>query len=838
LLGFGPALAILLAVGVAQYRTIQTLIETDGWVAHTNRALDELDRAALAVEAMESDARGYVATGDESFVSKEQDWGSEAEDHIRLLQVLSADNPRQRRDLERLGPLVEQKLAFMHRLVALRSKQGLEPATRLIATGQGRRLMSDIRALIAAMEGEEYGLLADRQSASRASARRAVRLTLLGTLLAFVFGAAATWIIHRDNLERKRGEEALRRANTYNRSLIEASLDPLVTIAPDGKITDVNLATEKVTGCTRDELIGTDFCDYFTDPENARAGYQRVFREGSVRDYELEIRHRDGHTIPVFYNASVYRDETGTIIGVFAAARDITERKRAEEALRQANAYNRSLIEASLDPLVTIAPDGKITDVNLATERVTGCTRDELIGTDFCDYFTDPENARAGYQRVFREGSVRDYELEIRHRDGHTIPVFYNASVYRDETGTIIGVFAAARDITARKRAEEALHRASAYNRTLIEASLDPLVTISPAGKISDVNEATAKVTGVPREKLIGTDFSSYFTEPEQARAGYREVFERGVVTDFPLTIRHVDGHLTDVLYNASVYKDTEGTVLGVFAAARDITERKRVEEEVRKLNEQLEQRVRERTAELEAANKELEAFTYSVSHDLRAPLRHVDGFSKLLVEKHQTELSPDAREYVATIRDSVLQMGILIDDLLNLARVGRKQLSMQMTGLNSLVEEIRTELNGANPDRIIDWKIDTLPFVECDPALIKQVFSNLLSNAVKFTRPRKPAVIEVGTLRQDGHPAVFVRDNGVGFSMKYAHKLFGVFQRLHRTEDFEGTGVGLATVQRIIHKHGGRVWAEAELDKGATFYFTLGSPDDPTVGKASSGSI
>ena len=714
LLGFGPALAILLAVGVAQYRTIQTLIETDGWVAHTNRALDELDRAALAVEAMESDARGYVATGDESFVSKEQDWGSEAEDHIRLLQVLSADNPRQRRDLERLGPLVEQKLAFMHRLVALRSKQGLEPATRLIATGQGRRLMSDIRALIAAMEGEEYGLLADRQSASRASARRAVRLTLLGTLLAFVFGAAATWIIHRDNLERKRGEEALRRANTYNRSLIEASLDPLVTIAPDGKITDVNLATEKVTGCTRDELIGTDFCDYFTDPENARAGYQRVFREGSVRDYELEIRHRDGHTIPVFYNASVYRDETGTIIGVFAAARDIT----------------------------------------------------------------------------------------------------------------------------ARKRAEEALHRASAYNRTLIEASLDPLVTISPAGKISDVNEATAKVTGVPREKLIGTDFSSYFTEPEQARAGYREVFERGVVTDFPLTIRHVDGHLTDVLYNASVYKDTEGTVLGVFAAARDITERKRVEEEVRKLNEQLEQRVRERTAELEAANKELEAFTYSVSHDLRAPLRHVDGFSKLLVEKHQTELSPDAREYVATIRDSVLQMGILIDDLLNLARVGRKQLSMQMTGLNSLVEEIRTELNGANPDRIIDWKIDTLPFVECDPALIKQVFSNLLSNAVKFTRPRKPAVIEVGTLRQDGHPAVFVRDNGVGFSMKYAHKLFGVFQRLHRTEDFEGTGVGLATVQRIIHKHGGRVWAEAELDKGATFYFTLGSPDDPTVGKASSGSI
>ena len=175
---------------------------------------------------------------------------------------------------------------------------------------------------------------------------------------------------------------------------------------------------------------------------------------------------------------------------------------------------------------------------------------------------------------------------------------------------------------------------------------------------------------------------------------------------------------------------------------------------------------------------------------------------------------------------NSVLHMGMLIDDLLNLAQVGRKQLSMEVTGLNSLVEEVRTDLNRANPDRLIEWKIEALPFVECDPALMKQVFANLLSNAVKFTRPRQPAVIELGVTSQDGARAVFVRDNGVGFSMKYANKLFGVFQRLHRAEDFEGTGVGLATVQRIIRKHGGRVWAEAELNKGATFYFTLKAGD------------
>ena len=214
----------------------------------------------------------------------------------------------------------------------------------------------------------------------------------------------------------------------------------------------MNEATEAVTGYPRAELIGKDFTDYFTEPEEAREGYQRVFREGLVRDYPLEIRHRDGRVTPVVYNASVYRDEAGQVIGVFAAARDITTRKRVEEALRRASTYNRRLLEASLDPLVTIGPDGKITDVNEATETVTGYPRAELIGRDFTDYFTEPEEARDGYRRVFREGLVRDYALEIRHRDGRVTPVVYNASVYRDEAGQVVGVFAAARDITAQKR--------------------------------------------------------------------------------------------------------------------------------------------------------------------------------------------------------------------------------------------------------------------------------------------------------------------------------------------------------------------------------------------------
>jgi PAS domain S-box-containing protein len=374
----------------------------------------------------------------------------------------------------------------------------------------------------------------------------------------------------------------------------------------------------------------------------------------------------------------------------------------------------------------------------------------------------------------------------------------------------------------ARERAADRLRAASAYNRSLIEASVDPLVTIDASGKITDVNAATEKATGCSRVELIGTDFSDYFTEPEQARAGYQRVFREGTVQDYALEIRHRDGHHTPVLYTASVYRDGAGEVRGVFAAARDVTELKRAEEELRRLNEELEQRVAARTSELAASNKELEAFAYSVSHDLRAPLRAMDGFSQALLEDYADKLDQEGKGHLQRVRAASQRMAELIDGMLTLSRTTRIEMRRTRVDLSTLAQGVAMELQKTAPERRVEFVIAPGLRVQGDPNLLRNVLENLVGNAWKFTSKHAQARIEFGPLRQEGQIVYFVRDDGAGFDMAYAKNLFGVFRRLHASTEFEGTGVGLAIVQRIVQRHGGRVWAEGEPEKGATFYFTL----------------
>ncbi|HMI51049.1 MAG TPA: ATP-binding protein [Candidatus Saccharimonadales bacterium] len=342
---------------------------------------------------------------------------------------------------------------------------------------------------------------------------------------------------------------------------------------------------------------------------------------------------------------------------------------------------------------------------------------------------------------------------------------------------------------------------------SVVEGTTDLIYIRDLNNRFTLANGACARLFGYSVEEIVGKNMRELL--PNDTYAAVAQSDQEIVRTGATCTIEEtaeIDGSTRFFLTTKGPDRDAMQNIIGTIGISREITERKKSEDQ------------------LATANRELDAFAYSVAHDLRAPIRHIDGFSKLLVECLGASLDEDAKHYLETIQGSARDMGVMVDDLLNLSRVARMELKLQVTALNSLVEQVLQLLKLDLMDRKIEWKIADLPHVKCDSTLVKQVFVNLLSNAVKFTRTRPGAVIEVGEIAVDGQPAIYVRDNGVGFNMKYSDKLFGVFQRLHAQEEFEGTGVGLATVQRIVQKHGGRIWAEAELNEGATFYFTLGT--------------
>jgi PAS domain S-box-containing protein len=374
-----------------------------------------------------------------------------------------------------------------------------------------------------------------------------------------------------------------------------------------------------------------------------------------------------------------------------------------------------------------------------------------------------------------------------------------------------------------RKRAEKALLSSEERYRSLVDLSPDTLF-VQSNGRIVFINTAGVKLLGAtkagnlvgrPVRDIVHPDSWEAFEERLHQRSGKGEAG-----TFVELSLVRLDGAPVSVEVASAPL--TFGGKAASQVIAHDVTERKRAEERIQNLNQELERRVVERTSALESANKELEAFSYSVSHDLRAPLRHIEGFVEMFVSSKAAPLDAESRHYLETIAESARKMGRLIDDLLTFSRTARAELRKTRFSIAELVRAAILDLGPETQNRRVEWVVGELPQVEADPSLLRQVMVNLLSNALKYTRPRAVARIEIGSSQTESDIIVYVRDNGAGFDMKYAHKLFGVFQRLHRAADFEGTGVGLANVRRIIHRHGGRTWAEGEPDHGATFYFSL----------------
>jgi PAS domain S-box-containing protein len=503
--------------------------------------------------------------------------------------------------------------------------------------------------------------------------------------------------------------------------------------------------------------------------------------------------------------------------------KEIIEHKLAEEALQNSELKFSVAFKASPYAITITNPeDGLFIEVNDSFFTMTGFTPDETYEDSSVGMglWVDGKDRDSVVNSLLKGGQVKGQEFWFKKKNGEIILGLFSANLISIKNKTYI--LSSINDITDRKRMEEELRSASLYARSLIEASIDPLLTIGQDGKITDVNNSTEQVTGHIRKELIGTDFSDYFTEPGKAQSGYKQVFQDGSVHDYPLSIRHTSGKITDVLYNATVYRNEAGEIRGVFAAARDITELKQAEDEIKKLNAELEQRVIERTSQLEAANKELEAFSYSVSHDLRAPLRAVHSYTNILIEEYEKLLDDEGKRICGIISSSATQMGELIDDLLSFSRIGRSEVKHGILDMKSLVNSVINEIYGEKSKDRANLKLGKLSKAYGDLNLIKIVWTNLISNAIKYSSKEASSEIVISS-SQEYHTVTYsVKDNGVGFDMLYVHKLFGVFQRLHSESEFEGNGVGLAIVQRIILKHGGKVWAEGEVGKGATFFFSL----------------
>ena len=551
------------------------------------------------------------------------------------------------------------------------------------------------------------------------------------------------------------------------------------------------------------------------------------------------------------------------------SAMELAREVEHKEAVLKAGALQSAILNSANFSSIATDAEGVIQIFNVGAEHMLGYSPADVLNRITPADISDPGEliARAealslefgtlitpGFEALVFKASrgIEDiYELTYIRKDLRQLPAIVSVTALRDQEGGIIGYLLIGTDNSARKAAEKALLKAGALQNAIFNSAHFSCIATDEKGVIQLFNVGAERMLGYAAAEVMNKVTAAAMHDPkeviERAKAlsiefgtpiepGFEALAfkaSRGIEDIYELTKIRKDGSRFPAIISVTALRDERAGIIGYLLIGTDNSARKRAEEEllqaavlqsatIHQLNADLEKRVKERTAQLESANRELEAFSYSVSHDLRTPLRAIDGFSQVVVDRFGPLLPDEGRRYLQTIREGAQKMGALIDDLLSFARLNRQAITKRPFDAAKLVQGVLEELGSPWPDRQVAIRVGELRECAGDQALLKQVWVNLLSNALKYTRKRSPAQIEIGCLKIEGIETFFVRDNGTGFDMRYAGKLFGVFQRFHRAEDYEGTGVGLAIVQRIVHRHGGRIWAESTLGKGSTFFFTL----------------
>jgi len=640
-----------------------------------------------------------------------------------------------------------------------------------------------------------------------------------------------------DSTERKKAEELMKENMVKFRTLFATNPEAIfITDSETLEIYDCNEAACSMNGYTYQELIGKsinilhpeEIAQIVKDPEGRHQFEEYLQNNKSVTQQSVH-RRKNGTFFPIETTMCLLK--LGGRKYIMGIDRDITERKQSEEALKQSEKKYRYIVDTANEGIWTFDKELNTTFANARMAEILGYEdKEHLIGKPLTDFIFE-EDLKDNSERMEkrRKGIPEIFERRFRCKDGHAVWTLVSGTTIFDDNNKFNGTLGLVTDITGLKKSEHALKQSEQRYKQLLESITDYTynVEIKDGSPVKTIHSyGCKKVTGyTPDDYLTNQKLWLQMVHPEDQNIveHYADrLYEGKDIPPLEHRIIHKNGTTIWVRNTYVLKHDANGKVIGYDGLITDITERKIAEEEIRKLNIELEDRVTKRTAQLEAANKELEAFSYSVSHDLRAPLRHASGFVDLLMKRFKSDIPEKGQHYLNTIADSVHQMGMLIDDLLQFSRTGRTEMHCTDSDMNEIVNEVMESLNQANPDRNIKWRVNKLPSVFCDRSMLKLVWTNLLSNAVKFTRTREIGDIEIGVQEDENEYMFLIRDNGVGFDMQYAQKLFGVFQRLHSMDEFEGTGIGLANVRRIILRHEGRTWADAELDKGATFFFTI----------------
>jgi PAS domain S-box-containing protein len=607
------------------------------------------------------------------------------------------------------------------------------------------------------------------------------------------------------------------------RDLYENAPDMYQSTDANGYIVEVNRTQARLLGYAKHDLIGKHITELLTEDSAKvfRERFPKIIEGEKVEDEDREFIRKDGSVLQTSYSSTMVYDQEGNPLMTRCISRDITEKKKMERALKEytenlerlvekrskelveAQKYTRGLIESSLDALVTFDKDGIITDVNEETVRLTGCGREELIGSLFRNYFTDPKRAAEGVRRSFDEGKVTNYELVMKSKGDKETPVSYNATVYKNEEGQVRGVFAAARDISETKRMVKELEEARAYTRGLIESSLDALVTFDKDGIITDVSEETVRLTGCGREELIGSLFRNYFTDPKRAAEGVRRSFDEGKVTNYELVMKSKAGKETPVSYNATVYKNEEGQVKGVFAAARDMTE-------VERLQQQLV------IAEKHVGIGRLAA---GVAHEIKNQLAPTLIEAQRVTDKIESGRRPSYEfilERARAVEEATRSANRITMALLDYARETRPQfvsydLKDSIEGVLSLHE---SKCRSSN----IELKLERVDVREiyADKRQIEQVLINIIDNAYEaIVSKGESGVISISVKKEGQYAVISIRDTGIGIPKEDQTRIFDPF---FTSISPRGSGLGLSISYGIIEKHDGRIDFESEAGTGSIF--------------------